>query len=97
LVLVALFVVMHSGSRAEAVCNENGMAGAGSPLSLFPPGARCIGGTDSGDVVRFDGSFLLVAPALYLLLGLVALGVRIRHDAARPRRGRLGPSGSSDE
>jgi hypothetical protein len=79
-VLVALFLVMHGGARGEAVCNEHGLASAGSAPALVPPGARCIGGTATGDVVKFDGSFLIVAPSICLALGLVGLatGRRVR-------------------
>ena len=79
--LVALFVFTHSGARATDVCADHGLARASAAPSLFPPGARCIGGTDSPDIVKFDGAFLLVAPAVYLLVGLVAVSRRRRGAA----------------
>jgi hypothetical protein len=83
-VLVALFLAMHSGARGEAVCTEHGLASAGSAPSLIPPGAGCVGGAATGDVVKFDGSFLIVTPSIYLVLGLLELlasGVRRRRFA----------------
>jgi hypothetical protein len=69
--VAAAFVFTHSGSRATGVCGALGLAPASSAPSLLPPGARCIGGTGSPDIVEFDGAFLLVAPAVFLLGGLV--------------------------
>ena len=68
--VVGAFVFTHSGARATEVCGDHGLARASASSSLFPPGARCIGGTDSPDIVKFDATFLLVVPAAYLLIGL---------------------------
>jgi hypothetical protein len=67
---------VHSGSRATDVCGDHGLAPASASPSLFPPGARCIGGTDSPDIVKFDGVFLLVIPAAFLLVGLAGRRAR---------------------
>ena len=70
---LAVFLFVHSGSRAADVCGDHGLARASAAPSLFPPGARCIGGTEAPDIVKLDAAVLLVTPAAYLLIGLVAL------------------------
>jgi hypothetical protein len=68
----AVFLFVHSGARAADVCDDHGLARASAAPSLFPPGAQCIGGTEAPEVVKFEAAVLLVAPAAYLLVGLVA-------------------------
>jgi hypothetical protein len=69
--VVALFAFMHSGARAGSICAEHGLASAVPAFSWWPPGARCIGGTDEGDVVELNPAFLIALPALYFAVFLL--------------------------
>lgn len=64
-----LFVFLHSGSRAVALCGERGFASLGS-LSWWPPGARCVGGEPGFEVTRFQVAYV---PVLVFGLPLLAM------------------------
>jgi hypothetical protein len=74
LVVVAAFAYMHTGVRAERLCNNYGFSGTGS-LSAWPPGARCAGGEPRIEQTYFDPVFILPAVAI-LMLGAGALAMR---------------------
>jgi hypothetical protein len=66
--LIIVFAFMHSGARGAAVCEEHGSGAVEPTLSVWPPGARCIGGTLDVEITRFDPSFLVLAPTIYFAL-----------------------------
>ena len=73
LVVAAAFAYMHTGARAERLCNTHGFSGTGS-LSAWPPGARCTGGEPRIEATYFDPVFIL--PAIVILMlggGVVAM------------------------
>lgn len=73
LAVVAAFVFIHSGSRADALCAREGAA-VPDGLSLLPPGVRCSGGEPVQTVTRFDPIVVLATPGfLLLVLGASAL------------------------
>ncbi len=74
LVVVAAFTYMHTGVRAERLCNNHGFSGPGS-LSAWPPGVRCAGGVPQIEKTYFDPVFILPAVAV-LMLGAGALAMR---------------------
>jgi hypothetical protein len=77
-----IFAWMHTGSRAIALCAEQGFSGTGS-LSLWPPGARCIGGDPTIEKTMLHPAFFLLVAAITLaLLGAAAIVCAPR--AARP-------------
>jgi hypothetical protein len=89
-VMVALFWFTHSGARASGVCDNTGLAAVSDQSfpSLWPPGARCIGGTEELDIVRFDPSFLILAPTILIVLLAVEPAARV----LRPRPSSTGAS-----
>ena len=74
-----MFVLGHSGDRAAATCEE---LGAASPdgLSLWPPGVSCVGGEPTAEVVRLNGTFVVLTLAVTALLGVagVLVGRRVQ-------------------
>jgi len=80
--VVAVFVFMHSGARAESLCADAGFSPPAG-LSWWPPGARCSGGEPGYESVRFDPSFLLAVPVVYFALA----GLGIALDRRRVRAG----------
>jgi hypothetical protein len=79
--VVALFVFMHSGARAESLCADAGFSPPAG-LSWWPPGARCSGGEPGFASVRFDPACLLAVPIVLLRAG------RTRDRARPPARAR---------
>ena len=70
---VLIFALMHSGSRAMTLCQGEAFSGSGS-LSLWPPGARCVGGEPAIEKTVLDPAFFLAAITLTLVLfGAAAL------------------------
>ena len=74
LVFLASFAYMHTGARAEHLCNARGFSGPGA-FSLWPPGARCAGGVPEIERTYFDPVFILPAVAV-LMLALGAMAIR---------------------
>jgi hypothetical protein len=79
-VLFALFWFMHTGGRAGTVCGDAGLASTSEDAipSLWPPGARCIGGSEQPDSVRLDATFLIVTPAVVLMVCAASLPAALR-------------------
>ena len=67
-VFAAAFAYMHTGARAEHLCNANGFSGPGS-FSLWPPGARCVGGEPRIERTYFDPVFIIPAVLILMLAG----------------------------
>ena len=61
--LAAVFAVMHAGAQGAAVCHREGFEGPGT-LSLWPPGARCVGGEPERVRVLVSSAFWLLGPAV---------------------------------
>jgi hypothetical protein len=80
LLLVAAFLLLHTGGRADGVC-ERGRFVPADGVSFWPPGTRCTFGEPS----RTD---VLVNPWLGLVLVAVLAGgaVGLRGDPARRSR-----------
>ena len=78
LVVVAAFAYMHTGARAERLCNAHGFSGTGS-FSLSPPGVRCSGGVPEIEATYVDPVFILPAVAVLML----AFGVAALHQSGR--------------
>jgi hypothetical protein len=74
---VLIFAFIHSGSRAQALCERDGFSATGT-VSVWPPGARCRGGDPPIRHTVFDApSFFLMITALALLsLGAAAIADR---------------------
>jgi hypothetical protein len=88
--VVAAFLLLHTGSRAAALCERDGSALADG-LSLWPPGTRCSGGEPVVTVTRFDVTVVLLVPAAALLVfGAAALreATRASRDGGDPLRRR---------
>jgi hypothetical protein len=68
LVVAAAFAYMHTGVRAERLCNNHGFSETGS-LSAWPPGARCTGGEPRIERTYFDPVFILPAIVVLMLAG----------------------------
>jgi hypothetical protein len=73
-VFAAAFVYMHTGARAERLCNAHAFSGSGV-FSLWPPGVRCAGGDPEIERTYFDPVFILPAVAILMLAG-AALALR---------------------
>jgi hypothetical protein len=87
-IMAALFWIMHTGARANSVCGDAGLQAVPdrSAPSLWPPGVRCIGGSEQADIVRFDPTFLILLPTVFLLACAAALvlgAIRTRRSSDR--------------
>ena len=67
-----MFVLGHSGDRAAATCEGLGAA-LPDGISLWPPGVRCVGGEPAAEVVRLNGTFLVLTLAVTALLGVAGV------------------------
>jgi hypothetical protein len=68
-VVAAAFVFLHTGARADGVCERERFVPADG-LSLWPPGARCSFGEPQATDVLFNPWLALVV--LVLVAGMVA-------------------------
>jgi len=62
-----VFVLVHSGARGTAICEDHGFTGSGD-LSWWPPGTKCRGGEPAIHEIFFSPTFFLVLAAVLLLL-----------------------------
>ena len=67
LALVMAFVVLHSGARAEDLCERERFVRAGS-LSLWPPGARCSFGEPAIEETLVNSWFVLGALGIVIVV-----------------------------
>lgn len=82
--IIAAFVFLHTGSRADAFCQGARFVRKGS-LSLWPPGAECPYGEPVRTDTLINGWFWLVALAVVILAAGCAawLSRSSRHDVPR--------------
>src|SRR3954465_8207595 len=82
----ALFVFMHTGSRAEAACGAQGSYSIGTG-SFWPPGTGGAGpGPPASTILVFQVGYGGVLPFATIVLGAVGLitGARINASHACP-------------
>lgn len=90
---IAVFLFLHTGSRAASLCARDGAA-VPSGLSLWPPGTHCSGGEPVVSTTRFDPVTGLAVPGIAMLVfgGAALFGSRggrapdAQPRAPRPRR-----------
>jgi hypothetical protein len=74
LVVAAAFVFLHTGARADAVCERERFVPTDG-LSLWPPGMRCSFGEPEQTDVLINPWWL----GLLLVVALAILSTRLRH------------------
>jgi hypothetical protein len=74
LVLVGIFVFLHTGARGAGVCEEE--AWPIHHLSWWPPGVECAGGLPEVSETKLNVAMLLALPAVLLVIAAAPLLVR---------------------
>jgi hypothetical protein len=80
--VIAVFVFLHTGARADALCARDG-ASVPDGLSWLPPGTHCSGGLPVRTVTKFDPLVILAIPGIAVLVFGAAAFAQSRAVRAR--------------